>query len=160
MTFKLQRNCSAVYVNNVTRNIRTTTWSQPDRRWTALWRYVIRTAAVCLGHNTATLDDIVITQVVVVHNVRYDLSGRKLTDGKLTSAWNLYVYLWHGSFRITRSYIIFRALILFLPGKTESVDVIVDILDIELEMFRDISSTWSSISELKLDVLDFLRYCL
>ena len=99
------------------------------------------TAAVCLGHNTATLDDIVIAQVVVVHNVRYNLRGRKLTDGKLTCACNLNVYLWHGSFRITRSYIMVRALILFLPCKTESVDVIVDILDIELEIFRDISST-------------------
>ena len=99
------------------------------------------TAAVCFGHNTAALGDIVITQVVVVHNVRYDLRGRKLTDGKLTSACNVNVYLWHGSFRITRSYIMARALILFLPGKTESVDVIVDILDIELEIFRDISST-------------------
>ena len=101
----------------------------------------IRTTAVCLDHNTANLDDIVIAQVVVVHNVRYNLRGRKLTDGKLTCACNVNVYLWHGSFRITRSYIMVRALILFLPCKTESVDVIVDILDIELEIFRDISST-------------------
>ena len=72
----------------------------------------IRTTAVCLGHNTANLDDIVkeyipfdivIAQVVVVHNVRYNLRGRKLTDGRLTCACNESVYLWHGSFRITCS---------------------------------------------------------